>query len=451
MTESPFPDVPDADEPMDRKMDPNGETVIIDSPLEADAAGSSSGVSPTQPWWSWIVDRNPLFLLSGISMFAGCFAISRAIHAEPDDPQALWMLLGLLGVLNLYELMVIALGLLLSRSAALVRDARHLLGLALLLMIDVGFVYHESATASLTAGVIIGAAAAALGLAKTYAITRGVGVRLSHAALGLIGADLAAVFFLPVVMRWIAGDGFVSPGAMLGVFSAMGLLIALHALPSVWVRSMHAAGADRRQLQQLVRGGVLLLPVLSAVAHVAVGPWVYGTGYTSAYLAPLLLGLAVVVARQMALAGWAESAAGTAGVLAAAAVVSTLRVPGEMIGLVEWPVDVYVSPLRGALLASAGLAVWLALRHGAWKGYAGGGLCVMFATLGHTPRAMVDRVGYVAQEGWDLVRGMTPSSQLEWGVLGVGCAFLLLALGAAMSLWRHRRGGLGVGSRSPMG
>jgi len=329
-----------------------------------------------------------------------------------------------------------------------VRDARHLLGLALLLMIDVGFVYHESATASLTAGVVIGAAAAALGLAKTYAITRGVGVRLSHAALGLIGADLAAVFFLPVVMRWIAGDGFVSPGAMLGVFTAMGLLIALHALPSVWVRSMHAAGADRRQLQQLVRGGVLLLPVLSAVAHVAVGPWVYGTGYTPAYLAPLLLGLAVVTARQMALAGWADAAMRTAGVLAGAAVVSTLRVPGEMVGLVTWPVDVYVSPMRGALVVTAGLALWLAWRHGAWKGYAGASACVLLALLGHTPRAMLNRLDTVVREAWGLARNMAPTSQLEWGVLGVGGAFLLLALGAAMSLWRHRRGGRPLGQRT---
>ena len=134
MTESPFPDTTDASEP----IDPNGETVLIDSPAQEEVTGSFASDTRTQPWWSWIIDRNPLFLLSGICMFAGCFAISRAIHAEPDAPNALWMLLGLLAVLNLYELMVIALGLLLSRSAALVRDARHLLGLALLLMIDVG-------------------------------------------------------------------------------------------------------------------------------------------------------------------------------------------------------------------------------------------------------------------------------------------------------------------------
>ena len=193
--------------------DPNGETVLIDSP-----AGEMK-VQP--PWWCWIIDRNPLFLLSGLSMFAGCFAISRSIHADPENPRGLLMLVGLLVVLNLYELMVIALGLVL-RAALRWRDARHLLGLALLLMIDLGFVYHESATASLSAGVAIGAAATVLGLIKQSHDAR-LGVRLTAWAVGLVGLDLGAVFFMPVVMRWIAGDGFVSPGAMMGVFGASGL------------------------------------------------------------------------------------------------------------------------------------------------------------------------------------------------------------------------------------
>lgn len=417
--------------PDDATPDPNGETVLIDSP--------SADLIDRPPWWRWVVDRNPLFLMSGVCMFAGCFAISRAIHADPDNPKALAMLLGLLAVLNLYELMVIALGLVLSRSRALVRDARHLLGLALLLMIDVGFVYHESATASLLAGVVIGAVATALGLVKAVAITRGVGVRLSMPAMSLVGLDLGAVFFLPVIMRWIAGDGFVSPGAMLGVFSAAGLLIAMHAVPGVWVRSVRSAGTDLHQLQRLARGAVLVLPVASAVAHVAVGPWVYGTGYTAAYMSPLLLGLAVVVGRQLALLGAAQAATRSALVLACAAVASTLRVPDTLVGMFDGPVDVYISPLRGALLVSAGVVLWLAFRdrrislHGVSVSAAG------LAALGHTPWVMLVRLGRGLAAVWEGVLAVVPQSQLEWGVLGVGGAFTLLIGGAALSWWRHRQ------------
>lgn len=420
---------------LDEAPDPNGETQVLDSP----APPEPTRASPPPPWWHLLVDRNPLFLLSGISMFAGCYAASRAIHADPDHPEALPLLLGLLAVLNLYELMVIGLGLLLSRSATLVRDTRHLLGLALLLMVDVGFIYHESATASLPVGVMIGGAATLLGLCKAVLITRGLGVRLRPMVTGLVGLDLAAVYFLPVVMRWIAGDGFVSPGAMLGVFCVMGLLIALHALPLRWGTIQADPRNDYLQLQQLVRGGVVLLPALSAIAHVAVGPWVYGTGYTGAYLAPLLLGLAVVMGRQLAVAGDANTASRSAVVLTAAAVASTLRSPDTMIALIDAPLDVYASPLRGALLLSAAVIAWLGWRHRQWRYPMVSVVLLGLAMLGHTAHAMLQRTERLARETWELLRGIIPDSQLEWGVFGVGFAFLLLACGAAVSLWQHRR------------
>ncbi|MEM9414700.1 MAG: hypothetical protein AAGA29_04375 [Planctomycetota bacterium] len=410
--------------------DPNGETVLIASPGAA---------APPPPWWHWVVDRNPLFLLSGVSMFAGCFAISRAIHADPENPKALLMLLGLLGLLNLYELMVIALGLLLARSAALVRDARHLLGLALLLMIDLGFVYHESATASLSAGVAIGAVATLLGLIKTIALTRGVGVRLSALATGLVGLDLASVFFMPVVMRWIAGDGFVSPGAMMGVFSCVGVLVALHALPKLWSRSTAAPHCDFRQLQALVHGGVVFLPVLSAIAHAGVGPWVYGTGYLPAYVSPVLLGLAVVMGRQLALMGSTRVATAMACVLVGAGVAAACPSPTALVAMVDGPIGFHISPLRGALVVSAAIVLWLALRSRAWALTGVTAALVGLAFLGHTPRTMGHRFVRLARAAWELLVDVIPSSQLEWGVFGVGCAFLLLLLGAGASLWRHRR------------
>ncbi|MFI4861540.1 MAG: hypothetical protein ACIAXF_12775 [Phycisphaerales bacterium JB063] len=411
--------------------DPNGETVLIDSP----------GEPPTSPapLWHWIIDRNPLFLLSGVSMFAGCFAISRFIHADAENPKALLLLLGLLGLLNLYELMVIALGLLLARSAALVRDARHLLGLALLLMIDLGFVYHESATASLTAGVAIGVVASLLGLIKTLALTRGVGVRLSPAATTLVGLDLAAVFLMPVVMRWIAGDGFVSPSAMLGVFAGVGALVALHALPGTWSHCSAAPHRDFRQLQSLVHTGVVFLPVLSAIAHAGVGPWVYGTGYLSAYVSPVLLGLAVVTGRQLVQLGSRRVATGTALVLVSAGLAAALPAPPSLVGLIDVPINLYVSPLRLALVASAGIVLWLALRDRVWWMHLVALGLLGCALLGHTPLAMLHRAARGLRSGWDLLRDVTPDSQLEWGVLGVGSAFVLLAMGAAVSLWRYRR------------
>jgi len=228
--------------------------------------------------WRWIVDRNPLFLISGVCMLGGCFLVSGAIHAydpaEVGEWAALLMLIALLAVLNLYEFAVIWLGLALSRTQALVRDARHLLGLALLLLIDAAFVYNETSIFKPEIGGVIAAAATALALLKAWWITRSLGIRPTRSAIAAGSISLALMYALPVVVRLMAHDGFLSqPMAML-VWCGLGAALAAYALPLHWVRFSPADNADQAQLQRLVVGGLIALPMISLIGHAAALLWV---------------------------------------------------------------------------------------------------------------------------------------------------------------------------------
>ncbi len=98
--------------------------------------------------------HNPLFLLSGVCMLGGCFLINSAVHEDPDRiAPVVW----LLAAFNLYEALVIGLGLYLARGGAggetgpvdqgkaegAVRDAGLLLVLETLLLGDFTFLYAE--------------------------------------------------------------------------------------------------------------------------------------------------------------------------------------------------------------------------------------------------------------------------------------------------------------------
>jgi len=90
-------------------------------------------------------------------MFLGCFVLNRELtRIYPDRFD--WVL-GLLGVLNLYELQVVGLGLFLAGKKHLLRDAGYLLVLEVILMSDLTLLYNRCFTMSLSAGFVVCAVA----------------------------------------------------------------------------------------------------------------------------------------------------------------------------------------------------------------------------------------------------------------------------------------------------
>ncbi len=387
---------------------------------------------PNPHWWRWVIDRNPMFLISGVLILAGCFMVSRHIHAIDPDAVAeglvVKMLIGLLLVLNLYELLVIALGLLLAKTRTLVRDARHLLGLALLLLADAAFVYTETAMLDLHAGIAVVSIAALLAWFKAWLIARSLRLDASPAAVVVTMVALAAMYALPVATRAMADEGYLLPAHAMLIWGGLGVVLALYALPLRWVRLGVAYSADHRQLQRLAAGGLIVLPLISLIGHAAAALWVHESAFEPAMLAPLLLGLAAVLLRHHRALGGARPTAQAATLIAASAVVAGL-LPGE--GLtVESPDYTWLafSPLRGVLIIVPVLLLW-----GWWisgkrlRGLVNALLPAGATALGHTPSAMLLHAQWINDS----------TTMLAWGLIAIGLAFASLVLGGVLS-WRRR-------------
>jgi hypothetical protein len=416
----------DSNDPVPEVPVSQRETIDLDAPAK-----------PSGNRWSWLIDRNPLFLISGVCMLAGCFLVSGVIHgydpAEVGEGPLLLMLIALLAVLNVYEVTVIWLGLRLSRSRTLVRDTRHLLALALLLVVDASFVYNETSIFEPKVGAVIAGLAALLAIGKVWWIVRGLRIVPSRGAAVVTIGTLALLYTLPVLVRTIAHDGFLSqPMAML-VWGVLGVAVGAYALPLHWVTFTNSEGGERYHLQRLVAGGLILLPIASLIGHAAALLWIYESRFELVMLSPLMLGLALVILRQQHRLGGPAASAKASAIIVACAIVPAL-LPTESLTWVSGDFTwLAVSPLRGILVAASCVLAW------AWwiggRGIVAGVIAaspLTAASLGHRPWSMIEHARWLL----DSASGWLPRTQLQWGASAIAMAFVCLAIGSLMS-WRR--------------
>ena len=406
------------------------ETVDLDAPPEPGKPGR----------WHWLIDRNPLFLISGVFMLGGCYLVSSAIHvydpAEVGEDLILLMLVALLAVLNVYELAVIWLGLTLSKSKTLVRDTRHLLGLALLLLVDAAFVYNETSILSPWAGGALAGAAALLAVGKAWWITRSLSIRPTLSAAAVVLASLVLMYTLPVAVRLMAHDGFLTqPMAML-VWCALGAAVAGYAIPLRWVSLDMRADPDQAQLQGLVVAGLIGLPLISLIGHACALLWVYENAFELSMLSPVLLALAAIILRQHEKLGGPTASTKAATIMVACAIVPSLIQTDALTYVSPDYSWLAFSPLRGVLLLSPLVLGWAWWINGRGVVGAANTLLPLFAAaLGHSPAAMIGHTRWVL-EG---IGRWLPRTQLQWGALAIAAAFVCLIAGGLISLRRHTR------------
>lgn len=377
----------------------------------------------------WVVDRNPFYLLSGLCMLFGCFAISIAIHQEPERVRPL---LALIGILNVYELLILGLGLYLACRRGLARDAGVLLVLAVVLMFDVPFLYNELLTESVVAGVPVSAGAFVLAPLKIALLVWLLPLSLSGRAWLLIVLNLLIVLALPGVLRTLFLAEQLHAPSLYAIWWGVGALIALHAIEPMH-RPQASGGSDAlRMLGQVLRHALLSVPLIAVIAHVAAGHFIYERALTAPMLAPPLLGLGVYVIHQLPAGASRRGRRQMVTLLGIAAVyMSTFNAPALMHEF-TWPMTWTGSPMRLTLLAAA--LVWLHVGWSMRDWWVGmlAGVAPLIALLGHTPRAVMDRIDSMAQA----MREWAPNSLMDWGIVGVIAAFVLLCIGAAVSLRR---------------
>src|SRR4051794_37139090 len=233
---------------------------------------------------------NPFYLLSAACMLAGCTALSNSLSWSPIKLNRLLMLIA---TLNLYELLLVGLGLYLLVVRRLRRDATILLILEAFFLADVTFLNHEIYAEDVRVGAIVNAIVLVLAFAKLAAVFRCLRVPLASGPFALVMTQIALLLGMPGVFRQIvlSHDNTMPPLAIYGAWWVVALLpiLASVLLRDPGTRSYAPAWVRSRA----IFGVLIIVPVASILAHLCLANWVYNVRWYTANLSPVLMGLAV--------------------------------------------------------------------------------------------------------------------------------------------------------------
>ncbi|HEV8291632.1 MAG TPA: hypothetical protein VGP94_06895 [Tepidisphaeraceae bacterium] len=374
----------------------------------------------------FIIDHNPCYLLSGLFMLTGCWLLNFALYTKAGDISKLLLLLL---ITNLYEFLLIALGLLLIKRIAFKRDGRILLALEALFLIDITFTSGVLSTIDLHIGLLINTAILLLAATKLLVILRGLNLPHSPRMAIFILTQIACILLIPTLYKYIALPHHGRITALNVYFTwwitALLPLLALflHRLPN---KQLLAPTGTERHLGLLF----LLLPFSSLIIHLHSSAWVYSIHFTAAFITPLLLGLAIsatflesrvqryLIARIQCL-------------LIALSIFFSISFPSTLFFSLSRGID--ISPLRLTLLASALLFLYFIFHHDNLTYLYTAAICVIAALLGPTLAIIWQNLTSIFTSS----RRLIPKTTLQWGLISIATSFLLLLLGALLSLKKH--------------
>lgn len=364
--------------------------------------------------------HNPFYLLSAACMLTGCLLLS---NTTTWSPIALRRLLTLLITVNAYELLLLGLALFLA-ARHIIRDAGMLLVLQAIFMTDVVFLNAEIVGASYGVGVAINALLLVLTLTKLEVIRRVAGVRVTAAQVIFCVVQIVFLFALPIVLQSLSS----TKAQFYGLWWAVGLLPAGYEMLTKIIR--HTIREDDMPGEpRPVRASLYLaLPWMSLVLHLGILHYVHNTTWLSPMLAPVMLGLAIVVRRLAPRPGFPrEQQAGFAVLLCVIAVIVSTGNP-ESLSLRL--LGCKIGPLAFTLVATYLLMIyWFAPRYALWL-IGGAAMLMTSYTLGPSRSDIVDFLQDVLN--WTFAT-LTPSVA-GLGFIGLCLSFVLLAVGAWFSL-----------------
>jgi len=399
----------------------------MDTPLEAPLPPSFSN-PPRRSLWRLIHDRNPFFLLSAVSMFVGFRIVLAAVNAMPGD---LKHLLLLIITLNIYEGLLIALGLFLIVRRGSLRDGWILLTIEAIFLVDLTNLNAEFFSADPRFGSIVSGICFLLAMLKIFIIVRTLGLRLSAGTVLYIAAQLAFLLGLPGIFKLMTHQARVTPMQTYGVWWMAALLIVAG---TFMVR--RRTGNNNSPMALVPWWLYILVPLVSLIVHLAGENRVYWVHFNSANVAPILLAFVVAMNRPQ----WARFnpiVLGGSLALVAIALLMSL-VPAENAGdLSGHLLGIAAAPLRLSLFGSVLVLAWLALAHHSWLALQASTLCAMLGCLGIDIPDMTTNASRGGKWTTDLFQRCIPETPLQWGYTAIGAAFLLLGVGAAISLKRR--------------
>ncbi|HXE55248.1 MAG TPA: hypothetical protein VN541_19650 [Tepidisphaeraceae bacterium] len=369
---------------------------------------------------TFLVHHNPFYLLSALSMLAGCYALNSGLAPRAGD---LSKVLALIVVLNVYELILIALGLYLLCRRGILRDGRTLLLLEAPFLVDLAFLVAQAGSVSARVGLAINLVVLALAVLKAGVVLRVLWGSIPRSLFFLIAIELSALFLMPSAFTAVEHNGYVSAGQFYASWWVVGLLIA-----ATDRLAWRGAEADRTGLQRLIRGLYVFLPLASMIAHLSMLHWVYRSEFVAGDLSPVLLGCAIVLGRARRVK---DVTLARVMCVLAAVVLSAQFPPAVQLHLTpRLDLTPFVATLGGAYLT---LVFGFFARH-ALRLLAAAALGLLVGFFGPTVQQIVSAAVWMADRATDLLQKLMPHNAIEWGLLAVGSSFAFLALGAAVSL-----------------
>ncbi len=358
--------------------------------------------------------KNPFYGMSAAAMLFGCYMLNHALRLEPGH---VGKLLTLMGVLQIYEALLLGLGTHLVVTRRAPRDGLTVLMLGTLFLLDATLLATECVTADAGVGTVVSLVLVGLAVAKVAYVRRVLPHALPAPAALLLGMQAALVFLLPVAVSQLASARLVTPLTLYGLWW---ITLALPLAQKVIANATHPTPGEASPVHMTWTW----LPALAVLGHLAALEWIHQVAFHIAFLAPFLLGRAIAVERHHV---------GRQIAFPALAVLLSLG-QSEALGFPLWGENEgsIVSPLRLATLGAAGAYTALAWRHGYRWLVALAAASGVLGLLGASVASIADSVEALAR----LVARLLPRNVLGWGLSGVVAAFVSLALGA----WRSLRG-----------
>ena len=373
-----------------------------------------------RPWKQLLMDHNPCLLLSTVCMLVGCYLVNSALRYQAANAK----MLGLLGVINLYEACIIPLGLLLiRRNRGTARDGWWLVLFESLFLVNATFINPDFGTAwaiPLNLGLWV------LACLKAAILLRGLKIGLGLRTFGFMAFQLGIIYALPIFFALTKDDGVESPRLMYGLWWLVGLL------PLIYDQLAHA---DRPHpqwdlVQNVIRRVYLIAPWIMLVAHMGFAHWAHQSEFYLADIAPPLLGLAIA-ARRVNLRP--DLRLLTRCLPAVALILTLLADAGEL----QWLVPVgeatrMVAPAHVTIAATI-----------LTYGYLASAFQFFISLL----TVVAVGTGYIFQS-WIITAlratlrfllNQLPTTAYAWGVTAILAAFILLSIGTYLSLNRTRK------------
>jgi hypothetical protein len=317
------------------------------------------------------------------------------------------------------------------------RDGLILLLLEAPFLVDATFLNGEFFASDLRTGALVTAGALVLAAVKVGVVVRILRVTFTT-SLAFALYQLAAVLATPGLFSLLARSEGLSAATVYSGWWMAGVLITAQA---ALARSspVPRGGLLPPSSETTLRSAWLVAPPASLLLHLVAGGWLYDVPFHLCDLGPILIALGAAVT--LVDVRWVSPAWRLR--LPAAGVVVSIVHPPEL--LIAGVAGIALSPLRVALVG-AGLVYLLGYRLHRSRAFAwAAALCLTAAGAGASPRGMASTVAAVMRAGLAWPRRMVPRTAEQWGIAAVASAFVLLALGALVSLAKGGR----LGAVSP--